>query len=132
MPPSEPTSQYPRAAGATGKLCGFPVPPKKFVPCATLAVSVQVPKNTKVTVCPSGPTTQMPGESEVRKVKPSPLVPTEAWKLPNSTALPGKLVTAGDVGVARPTLNDWVVPVPGPYCGVAETTAVTEHVPTPT
>ena len=89
----------------------FPVAPKKCVPWATLAVRVQSPKPTKVTVCPSAPTVQTAVEMEATEVTPSPVVDTEATKVPNSVAPVGMLVTTGVVGVARPTVKLWAMPL---------------------
>ena len=62
---------------------------QEFVPCATLAVSEQVPKTTKMTVSPSGPTTQTPGEFGREEGGAVAVRSHRGVKLANSTAARG-------------------------------------------
>ena len=72
---------------------------------------MQVPGATKLTVNPSAPTVQIVVVDDATDTVPSPLVDTAAVKLPPNTAAPGRFVTDGTDGAARPTLNDCPVPV---------------------
>ena len=69
-------------ACATGKVCGLPAAPRKFVPAATLAVSVQVPAPTYDDCEPVGADhADRSACSDVTDLVPSPFVVTVAVKL---------------------------------------------------
>ncbi len=59
---------------------------------------------------PSGPTVQTPVELEATNLVPSPFVPTDAMKPPNSVSTDGMFETLGLAGTARLTVKLWRPP----------------------
>ena len=112
MPPSEPTSQYPRAAGPTGNDWVLPVAAEVVRALCHAGRERAAPRSpTNLTVYPSAPTVQTAVEMEATEVVPSPVVDTEAVKPANSTAFGRKVGDSQRRGRGPPDAERLRVPL---------------------